>query len=81
MSFHMGNKSRFIGDREPVVPTARVLGGGSAVNFLMYSRGQRVDFDSWGMPGWSADDLLPYMKKVRLSPLRKQEVYSLDILW
>jgi choline dehydrogenase-like flavoprotein len=63
MSFHVGPKSPFLGDRLCVVPTAKVLGGGSAVNFLMYSRGQRSDFDSWGMPGWSADELLPYMKK------------------
>ncbi|KAI1842173.1 hypothetical protein JX266_011581 [Neoarthrinium moseri] len=63
MSFHAGKKSQFLGDREPIVPTARVLGGGSSVNFLMYSRGQRADFDSWGMPGWSADDLIPYMKR------------------
>lgn len=63
MSFHVGPKSSFLGNRPCVVPTAKVLGGGSAVNFLMYSRGQRSDFDSWGMPGWSADELLPYMKK------------------
>lgn len=65
MSFHMGPKSPFLGDRAAVVPTAHVLGGGSSVNMLMYSRGQRSDFDSWGMPGWSADELLPYMRKVR----------------
>lgn len=64
MSFHVGPKSPFLGDRSSVVPTARVLGGGSSVNMLMYSRGQRSDFDAWGVPGWSADELLPFMKKV-----------------
>ncbi|RYP57265.1 hypothetical protein DL769_009591 [Monosporascus sp. CRB-8-3] len=63
MSFHKGNKSKFLADREPIVPTARVLGGGSSVNMLMYSRGQRSDFDSWNVPGWSAEDLIPYMRK------------------
>ncbi|KAH7303169.1 alcohol oxidase-like protein [Stachybotrys elegans] len=63
MTFHVGQPSPFLGDRPAIVPTAKVLGGGSAVNFLMYSRGQRSDFDSWAMPGWSADELLPYMKK------------------
>ncbi|KAI1215196.1 putative alcohol oxidase [Annulohypoxylon truncatum] len=29
----------------------------------LYSRAQRSDYNSWGIPGWSADDLLPYMKK------------------
>lgn len=59
-----GNKSEFLGDREPVVQTARMLGGGSSVNMLMYSRAQRSDFDAWQTPGWSSDDLLPYMRKV-----------------
>ncbi|KAI0167220.1 alcohol oxidase-like protein [Pestalotiopsis sp. NC0098] len=58
-----GNKSEFLGDREPVVQTARMLGGGSSVNMLMYSRAQRSDFDAWQTPGWSSEDLLPYMRK------------------
>lgn len=66
MSFHVGPKSPFLQDRSAVVPTARVLGGGSSVNMLMYSRGQRSDFDSWETPGWSAHELLPYMKKVSI---------------
>ena len=64
MSFHVGPKSPYLGDRSAVVPTARILGGGSSVNMLMYSRGQRSDFDSWATPGWSTNDLLPFMKKV-----------------
>ncbi|KAI9166350.1 Alcohol oxidase [Paramyrothecium foliicola] len=64
MSFHMGPKSPYLGVRSAVVPTARILGGGSSVNMLMYSRGQRSDYDSWATPGWSTDDLLPFMKKI-----------------
>ncbi|XDG07775.1 hypothetical protein ABKA04_007390 [Annulohypoxylon sp. FPYF3050] len=47
-----------------VVPSGGVLGGGSSINFLTYSRAQRSDFDSWKTPGWSAEEMLPYMKKL-----------------
>lgn len=34
----------------------------------VYTRAQRSDFDSWNSPGWSADELYPFLKKVSLSP-------------
>lgn len=67
IAFKVGNKSEHLANRELVVPTANVLGGGSSVNFSLYSRAQRTDLDSWQTPGWSADELLPYMKKVYLA--------------
>ena len=51
--------------RKLPVPTGGVLGGGSSINLLTYSRPQRIDLNAWGTPGWSADDLIPYFKKVR----------------
>lgn len=65
--FYKGNKATQLADREVIVPSGGTLGGGSSINFMMYTRGQRSDFDSWKSSGWSADDLLPYMKKVRLT--------------
>ncbi len=56
--------SEALGNRELVVPTGGVLGGGSSVNLMVYTRAQRSDFDSWGMDGWGAVDMLPYMRKV-----------------
>jgi choline dehydrogenase len=47
-------------------PRGRVLGGSSAINGLLYVRGQSQDFDVWrqlGNPGWSYADVLPYFKK------------------
>lgn len=53
-----------LGDRAPIVPQAKVLGGGSAVNAMVYIRGQAADYDAWdaalGGAGWSYGDLLPY---------------------
>jgi alcohol oxidase len=31
---------------------------------MQYSRAQRDDFASWATPGWTADDLLPLMKRL-----------------
>ncbi|RYP77333.1 hypothetical protein DL771_001128 [Monosporascus sp. 5C6A] len=61
---YKSKKSENLVDREVAVQSGGVLGGGSAMNMMMYSRAQRSDFDSWQTPGWSADELLPYMKKL-----------------
>ncbi len=47
-------------------PRGRVLGGSSAINGLLYVRGQAQDFDVWrqlGNVGWSFQDVLPYFKR------------------
>jgi choline dehydrogenase len=49
--------------RRVFTPRGKVLGGSSSINGLVYIRGQREDFDGWGVPGWTFDQLLPYFKK------------------
>jgi choline dehydrogenase len=47
-------------------PRGKVLGGTSAINGLVYVRGQREDYDGWrdlGNAGWGYDDVLPYFKR------------------
>jgi choline dehydrogenase len=47
-------------------PRGKVLGGSSAINGLLYVRGQPQDYDHWrqlGNVGWSWDDVLPYFKR------------------
>ncbi|KAM6513496.1 hypothetical protein FALCPG4_015908 [Fusarium falciforme] len=62
--FYQGNKADQLAGREVIVPSGGTLGGGSSINFMMYTRAQRSDLDSWKTPGWSADELLPFMKKL-----------------
>lgn len=54
-----------LSDREVVVTTGGLLGGGSSVNGMIYQRGQLCDFDSWDTKSWSAKEVLPFLKKVR----------------
>jgi choline dehydrogenase len=50
-------------NRRIPLPRGRVLGGSSSVNAMVYIRGNRRDYDEWGIPGWSWNDLLPYFLK------------------
>ncbi len=47
-------------------PRGKVVGGSSAINAMIYMRGQARDYDHWrqlGLTGWGWDDVLPYFKK------------------
>ncbi|MFY9893393.1 MAG: GMC family oxidoreductase N-terminal domain-containing protein [Xanthobacteraceae bacterium] len=47
-------------------PRGKVIGGSSAINAMIYMRGQAADYDHWrqlGLAGWGWDDVLPYFKR------------------
>ncbi|RWS23195.1 glucose dehydrogenase (acceptor)-like protein 3, partial [Leptotrombidium deliense] len=47
-------------------PRGRVLGGSSVLNYMLYVRGNRRDYDNWARLGcetWSFEEVLPYFIK------------------
>lgn len=47
-------------------PRGKVIGGSSAINAMIYMRGQAQDYDGWrdlGLKGWGWDDVLPVFKR------------------
>ena len=54
------------GNRRIKQPRGKVLGGSSAINAMLYVRGQAADYDGWaqrGNLGWSYRDVLPYFRR------------------
>ena len=55
------------GGRNIPVPRGKMLGGSSAINGMVWVRGQRQDYDHWaqlGNRGWSWHDVLPVFKGI-----------------
>ena len=55
-----------LNNRKGYQPRGKALGGSSAINAMIYIRGQKEDYDSWaneGNDGWSWNEVLPFFKK------------------
>jgi len=57
-------KSSHLRDRQSIVPCANILGGGSSINFQMYTRASASDWDDFKSEGWTCKDLVPLMKRL-----------------
>ena len=56
----------FVDGRRVFQKQGRTLGGGSAINGMVYSRGQAEDYNQWeaeGCTGWGWDEVLEVFKK------------------
>lgn len=52
--------------RQGYQPRGKALGGSSAINAMLYVRGQSADYDAWaaaGCEGWGWDAVLPYFRR------------------
>lgn len=62
-SFYYSRPSEWLDGRRAIVPCAHILGGGSSINFMMYTRASASDYDDFQAKGWTTKELLPLMKK------------------
>lgn len=64
-SFHTTPQPH-LNDRRGFQPRGKCLGGSSAINAMIYTRGSHLDYQRWvdhGCQGWGYEELLPYFLK------------------
>ena len=62
----------------------KVIGGCTAINAMVYMRGQVQDYDTWaqmGLSGWGWDDVLPYFLRHEDHELGKSEMHNAGGEW
>ncbi len=68
-----------LNNRRGYQPRGKALGGSSAINAMIYIRGQKEDYDSWakeGNNGWSWNEVLPFFKKAENNENRSEEFHG-----
>jgi choline dehydrogenase/4-pyridoxate dehydrogenase len=61
-----GEPQTTMGGRQVECARGKVVGGSSSINAMAYVRGNRGDYDRWssyGLNGWSYENVLPYFRK------------------
>jgi choline dehydrogenase len=67
--------------RQVPIPRGRTLGGSSAMNGMVYIRGQAQDYDQWrdlGNAGWGYQDVLPWFIKSETNSLGAGAFHGAD---
>jgi choline dehydrogenase len=67
VEMHQPVPQTHLNGRTPAVGQAALLGGGSSINAMVYTRGQHEDYDNWDRflgsnSGWSFEDMLPHFR-------------------
>jgi choline dehydrogenase-like flavoprotein len=65
-------------------PRGKVIGGSSAINAMIYMRGQAADYDHWrqlGLTGWGWSDVLPYFKRHQDHFLGASDAHAIGGEW
>src|SRR5947207_13682560 len=65
-------------------PRGKVIGGCSAINAMVYMRGQAADYDhcrQLGLTGWGWDDVLPFFKRHQDHFLGASEAHGVGGEW
>ncbi|NMO56718.1 FAD-binding protein [Actinoplanes sp. TBRC 11911] len=65
------------GVSEPM-PHGRGLGGSSAINAMVFTRGHRTSYDAWQLPGWTFADMLPYFRRSETTAGRDPRLRGTD---
>jgi len=74
-------KDKGLNNRRIDWPRGKVLGGSSALNGLLYIRGDKHNYDNWeklGNKGWSYKDVLPYFKKFECQENGEDDYHGVD---
>lgn len=57
-------------------PRGKAIGGTTTINYMIYTRGNPVDYNNWaaqGNPGWSYKEVLPYFLKSERARLAEKD--------
>jgi alcohol oxidase len=75
---YLSPPSAALAGRAAALPVGHGLGGGSSVNFQMYTRASASDYDDWDTPGWSAKELLPLLRKLENCTYTQGDTHGKD---
>lgn len=85
MWFYESTVQQRLHGRQPVVPTGKVVGGGSSVNAMVYIRGQANDYAPWveatDDPGWGWDQLLPIFRGMEDNNRFQDDLHGIGGPW